>query len=178
MPSHLDSIFWSIFHRFLFPTSISWTLKIIVFPKVKLRFLKKSIFEVGIEFFSMLVPTCMHFSFKNPSKSFQKSFPRCIVFSIDFCIDFLSIFLRFGRATWSHVGHIFVLKSAALLCPQGVLCWVYLFLGFFGRPGCLLASSGVDLGGFGRPFLEVFGATLALCWSIFFIQIWFGMKNS
>ena len=91
MPSHLDFIFWSIFHRFLPPTSIPWTLKIIVFPQEKQGFFKKSLFEVGIDFWSILVPTCFHFASKNPPKSFQKSIPRCIVFLIDFCIVFSSI---------------------------------------------------------------------------------------
>ena len=65
MPSHLDSIFGSIFHRFLPPTSIPCTVKIIVFPKEKRGFFKKSLFEVGIGFCSILVPTCFDFSSKN-----------------------------------------------------------------------------------------------------------------
>ena len=33
-----------------------------------------------------------------------------------------------------------------------LFCWVYLLFRFFGRPGPLLAPSGLDLGGFGPPF--------------------------
>ena len=61
---------------------------------------------------------------------------------------------------------------------EGTLCWVYLLFRFFGRPGVLLAPSGLDLGGFGPPFWRfvvpiffriskflapTFSATLALC---------------
>ena len=37
-------------------------------------------------------------------------------------------------------------------CNQGVLCWIYLLFGFFGRHGPLLGLSGLDLGGFGPSF--------------------------
>ena len=72
----------------------------------------------------------------------------------------------------------------------GGLCWVYLLFRFLGRPGPLLAPSGLDLGRFGPPFwrflvpiffiifkffASTFSATLALCWSIFFTKIWFVM---
>ncbi len=88
MPSHLDSIFGSIFHRFLLPTSIPCTVKIIVFPKEKRGFFKKSLFEVGIGFCSILVPTCLHFPSQNPPKSLQKPILKGIDFLIDFDIDF------------------------------------------------------------------------------------------
>ena len=88
MPSHLDSIFGSIFHRFLPPSSIPCTVKIIVFPKEKRGFFKKSLFEVGIDFCSILVPTCLHFPSQNPPKSFQKPILKGIDFLIDFDIDF------------------------------------------------------------------------------------------
>ena len=114
MPSHVDFIFSSFFDRFLLPTSTLRTLKIIVFPKEKQGFFKKWFFEVGIDFCSILVPTCLHFASKNPPKSFQKSIPRCIVFLVDFRIVFSSILLRFWRSTWSHVGHFFVQKSATV----------------------------------------------------------------
>jgi hypothetical protein len=50
MPSHLDSIFGSIFHRFLPPTSTPRTLKNHIPPKEKRRFFKKSLFAIGIDF--------------------------------------------------------------------------------------------------------------------------------
>ena len=67
-------------------------------------FFKKLPFEVSIDFSSILVPTCLHFPFQNPSKSHQKSILAGIDFLIDFCIDFFSIFARFWSPTWSHVG--------------------------------------------------------------------------
>ena len=45
MPSHLDFIFRSIFHPFLLPTSIPWTLKVMVFPKEKQGFFQKIAFR-------------------------------------------------------------------------------------------------------------------------------------
>ena len=63
-------------------------------------------------------------------------------------------------------------------CAEGGLCWVYLLFRFLGRPGPLLAPSGLDLGGFGPPFWRflvpifftiskfvapTFSASLALC---------------
>ena len=101
MPSYVELLFWSIFDRFWLPTSTPWTLKIIVFPKEKQGFFKKLRFDVGIDFWSILVPTCLHFSFQNPPKSFQKSIPRCIKFLIDFCIDFFSILAPTWKPSWS-----------------------------------------------------------------------------
>ena len=45
MPSHLDSIFRSIFHRFYPPTSIPGILKIMVFPAEKKVFFQKIAFR-------------------------------------------------------------------------------------------------------------------------------------
>ena len=167
MPSHLDSIFWSIVHRFLPPTSIPWTLKIIVFPKEKQGFFKKSLFEVGIDFWSILVPTCLHFSSKNPPKSFQKSIPRCIDFSIDVCIDFSSILLRFWKPTWSHVGHFFAQNTARLTKASGVYVGSIFFFGFWSvlAPswcplGSIWEGSGLHFGGFWCPFSSEFPSFL------------------
>ena len=55
----------------------------------------------------MLVPTCLHFSSKNPPTTFQKSIPRYITFSIDFGIACSSILAQFWKPTWSHVDHFF-----------------------------------------------------------------------
>ena len=68
---------------------------------------KKSPFEVDIDFWWILVPTCLHFPSQNPPKSTKKSIPRWIKFWIDFSTDFSSMLARFWRPTWSHVGHIF-----------------------------------------------------------------------
>ena len=54
----------------------------------KNNFFFKSFFEVGIDFCSFLMPTCLHFSFKNPLKSLQKPILKGIDFLIDFDIDF------------------------------------------------------------------------------------------
>ena len=56
-----------------------------------------------IDFGANLAPFCL----QNPPKSFQKSIPRGIKKTIAFCIDFLSIFHRFRRSIWCHVGHFF-----------------------------------------------------------------------
>ena len=106
--------------------------KPLFFLKEKQGFFKKSLFEVGIDFCSILVPTCLHFSSKNPPNSFQKSIPRCINFSIDFRIDFSSIFLRFWRPTWSHVGHFFAQNTAIANAPRVVYVGSIFFFGFWG----------------------------------------------
>ena len=74
------------------------------FLKEKQGFFKKWPFEVSIDFSSILLPTCFHFPFQNPSKSHQKSILAGIDFLIDFCIVFFSIWARFWNPTWSHVG--------------------------------------------------------------------------
>ena len=139
---------------------------------------KKSLFEVGIDFCSILMPTCLHFSFKNPSKSFKKSIPRYIVFSIDFCIAFSSILLRFWRPTWSHVGHFFAQNTAPHPAPSPLFVGSIFFFGFWGvlapswRPlGSIWEGSGLHFGGFlvlifftiSKFFAPTFSATLALC---------------
>ena len=131
--------------------------KSLFFLKGKLGFFKKSLFEVGIDFCSILVPTCFHFASKNPQKSFQKSIPRCIVFSIDFWIGFSSILLRFWKPTWSHVGHFFAQNTAALFKGRVVYVGSIFFFGFW---GVLVPSWGL-WARFGRvraSILEVFGA--------------------
>ena len=133
------------------------------FLKEKQGFFKKSLFEVGIDFCSILMPTCLHFSFKNLPKSFQKSIPRCITFSIDFCIDFSLIFLRFWRPTWSHVGYFFAQNTAILTKTWVVYVGAIFFFGFWGvlapswRPlGSIWEGSGLHFGGFWCPFPSQF----------------------
>ena len=76
--------FWSIFT----PNFDPQNLKNRAPAAARARFFKKSHFAIGIDFWSILVPTWLHFASQNPSKSFQKSIPRCIKFLFDFCIDF------------------------------------------------------------------------------------------
>ena len=90
MPSHLDSNFSSIFHRFLPPTSIPWTLKIIVFPMENNVFFKTPLFARSTDFQSSWVPTCLSKS----TKIDQKSMPRCLPM-------FISFFDRFLLPTWT-----------------------------------------------------------------------------
>ena len=106
---------------------------------------------------------------------------------------FASFFLRFCFDLGGQLGAMlatFSLKRRRARTSRG---WFILGLSFFrfsGRPGPLLAPSGLDLGGFGPPFWRslvpifftiskifapTFSATLALCWSIFFTKIWFVM---
>ena len=159
MPSHLVTIFWLIFHHFLPPTSIPWTLKIIVFPKEKQGFFKKSLFEVGNDFWSIFVPTCIHFASKNPWKFVQKSIPRCMGFLIDFCFGFSSILLRFWKPTWSHVGHFFAQNTATANAPRVVFVVSIFFFGFWAALapsrshfGSILDGSGLHFGSFWRSF--------------------------
>ena len=64
-------------------------------------------------------------------------------------------FLCFGfilgpklRPCWPH----FPPKWGSAVAGSPLFSWVYLLFRFFGRPGPLLAPSGLDLGGFGPPF--------------------------
>ena len=93
MPSHLDSIFGSIFHRFLPPTSIPWTLKIIVFPLGKTRFLQKIAFR---SWHRLL----FDFSANMPPFFFQKS--TNILPKIDYKMNL--IFDRFFHQFFSDFG--------------------------------------------------------------------------
>ena len=155
MLSHLNYIFYSIFYRFLPPTSTPWILKIIVFPREKQGFFKKSLFEVGIDFCSILVQTCLHFASKNPPKSFQKSIRRCIDFPIDFYIDFFSILLRIWMPTWNHVGHFFAQNTAPGFNTWELYVGSIFFFGFWSilapswRPlGSIWEGSGLHFGSF------------------------------
>ena len=121
-------------------------------------------------FGSILVPTWLHFGSQNPPKSSQKSIPRGINFLIDFYIDFLSIFARFWRPTWGHVGHIFAqnggaLWHAPLLSVESMLSFEFLAVLTPSWPhvGSLLAPLGPTWPRFRRflaPFWHRFGAML------------------
>ena len=105
MPSHVNMLFWSMFDRFLLPTSTPRTFKIIVFPKEKQCLFKKSPFEDNIVLGSILEANLAPFSSQNPPKSCKNRIPRGIEKLIDFCFDFWSILAPFWGSTWNHVGH-------------------------------------------------------------------------
>ena len=88
IPSYVDLIFLWIFDRFLLPTWIPRIRQIMVFPKGKLSFFKKSFSQVNVDLGSFLMPTWLHFPSKNPPKSVKKLILKGIIFLIVFCIDF------------------------------------------------------------------------------------------
>ena len=99
-----------IFDRFFVPTLTSRTFKSMVFPKEQRDFFKTALFELHIDFGSMLVPTCFHFSAKNPPKSHKKSIPKGIENLIDFRPHFSLIFAPSCDPSWAHVGHFFATR--------------------------------------------------------------------
>ena len=116
---------------------------------------------------SILVPTWLHFGSQNPTKSSQKSMPRCINFLIDFGIDFLSIFARFWKPTWGHVGHIFDQNGAtrfnsSLFFVGSMLFFDFLVLLAPSWPhfGSILEGSGLHFGSFWAPFWRFWGSIL------------------
>ena len=107
----------------------------------------------------MLVPTWLHFGSQNPPKSSQKSIPRGINFLIDFYIDFLSIFARFWKPTWGHVGHIFFQNGATLWDSAPLFVGSMLFFDFlvvlgpsWFNLGSILHGLGLHFGGFWGAF--------------------------
>ena len=81
-----------------------------VFPAEKVSFFKTSLFALHIDFGSMLVPTCLHFSTKNPPKSHIKSIPKGIENLIDFRPHFPLILAPSWDPSWAHVGHFFATR--------------------------------------------------------------------
>ena len=65
---------------------------------------------------------------------------------------FLSDFDSILEANLEPCWPLFRSKYGGRIWRMGGWCWVYLLFRFFGRPGPLLAPSGLDLGGFGPPF--------------------------
>ena len=156
----------------------------------KIKFFEKSAFKVHIDFWSHFGLNLASFGKQKPTKFVHKSTPRGINKKNRFLhrifIDFWSILEANLEPCWP----LFRSKRGEAERAEGGLCWVYLLFRFFGRPGPLLAPSGLDLGGFGPPFWRflvpifftiskffppTFSASLALCWSIFFTKIWFVM---
>ena len=191
MPSHLDSIFWSIFDRFLLPTWTPPNLKNRAPAAARVRFFKKSLFEVGWHRFLIDVGANMPpFFHQKSTNNLPKIDPKRHHFFDRFLHRFFFDFASILEANLEPCWPIFRSKHGDAELAEGGLCWVYLLFRFLGRPGPLLAPSGLDLGGFGRPFwrflvpifitiskflASTFSATLALCWSIFFTKIWFLM---
>ena len=58
----------------------------------------------------MLVPTCLHFSTKNPPTSHKKSISRGIENLIDFRPHFPLILAPFWDSSWAYVGHFFATR--------------------------------------------------------------------
>ena len=159
MPSHLDTIFWSMFHRFLLPTWIPGTQ----FGDSGLAYSWFFRFRGNIDLGSEFGANMASFFSKNPAKSSQKSIPRGINVLIGFCIDFYSIFLRFGMPIWSYVGHFFAQNTAALfngrvVCVRSMLFFdFWVVLGFFWLHfGLILEGSGLHFGGFWLSFFWIF----------------------
>ena len=121
-------------------------------------------------FGSILVPTWLHFGSQNPPKSSQKSIPRGIKFLIDFYIDFLSIFVRFGRPTWGHVGHIFDQNGAGGFSSSLFFVGSMLFFDFL----VLLAPSWPPPGPILARFWRVRGFILEV-FGLHFGGFWLGM---
>ena len=88
----------------------SRTFKSIVFRKEKLSIFKISLFDLHIDFGSMLVPTCLHVSTKNPPKSHKKSIPKGNENLIDFRHPFSLILAPSWDPSWAHVGHFFATR--------------------------------------------------------------------
>ena len=101
IPSLVASIFWSIFDRFLLPTSPPKPQKSLKFDRFYKVFCKMGLSKLTSIFDAILVPTCLHFASQNPSKPLQKPTPRGIKKLIDFCFDFCSIFAPFWKPSWT-----------------------------------------------------------------------------
>ena len=56
------------------------------------------------------MPTCLHFSTKNPPKSHKKSIPKGIENLIDFRPHFSLILAPSWDPSWAHVGHFFATR--------------------------------------------------------------------
>ena len=113
------------------------------------------------------------FSFQQSTKNASKSQLGRHHFLIDFCIDSLSILARFGKPTWSHVGHIFLQNGGALWHAPLFFVGFMFFFGFLAvlapswrHLGSILEGLGVDFGSFRCPFSFYFLSF----WNSFFQQ--------
>ena len=87
------------------PNSTSRTFKILVFPKENKGFWIIRLSKLASIFDAIWMPTCLHFAFQNPPKSFRNLIPRGIQKLIDFGFDFWSIWAPCWEPSWSHVAH-------------------------------------------------------------------------
>ena len=69
-----------------------------------------SLFELHIDFGSILVSTCIHFSTQNPPKSHKKLISRGMENLIDFRLHFSVIWAPSWDPSWAHVGHFFATR--------------------------------------------------------------------
>ena len=159
MPSILDSVFWSIFNRFLLPTSTPESQ----LNASRLAFSWFSAFKVDIDFWSHFGTNLAPFWDEKSTKIDHKSTPRGIKKTIDFCIDFLSIFDRFWKPTWGHVGHSFGSKGGGLW--PGALFYVALLFStdFFRKFG--------TRGRWGTPFLAPYSDGVPHFWWLFGVSL-------
>ena len=149
----------SFFNRFLIdsnPKLGSQIMKNRAPAAGRARFFKNSRFATGIDFWSILVPTCLHFPSRNPPKSLQKS----ILKRIEFCIDFRSVWEANLEPCWPH----FRSKWGGPVACSPLFGWVYVIFRFGGPPGPLLAPFGLDFGRFGARIWRL----LVPCFSLFF----------
>ena len=80
-----------------------------------------------------------------------------------FFIDFCSFLEANLGPCWPH----FRSKWGDPVACSPLLCWVYVLFRFFGHPGPVLAPFGLDLGGSGAGFWEVFGLDFGSFWRQF-----------
>ena len=98
--------FWSVFAANLDPLN-----PIFRAPAAgRARFSKKKRFATGIDFWSILVPTCLHFPSQNSPKSLQKPILKAIEFLIDFLINFYAVLAPTWDLLGPQVGAILALK--------------------------------------------------------------------
>ena len=99
--------FWSIFHRFLVPTSTPRTFKNLHFPLEKWGFFKKSPFEDNIVLGSILKANLPQFWVPKSIKILQKSEPKrhwkIDQFWLRSLIDFWSILAPSWKPRWTQV---------------------------------------------------------------------------
>ena len=95
------------------------------------------------------MPPCF---IQKSTKVFPKIDPKMHRFFDRFLHRFFFDFASILEANLEPCWPLFRSKHGEGECAEGGLCWVYLLFRFLGRPGPLLAPSGLDLGGFGPPF--------------------------
>ena len=116
MPSQVELLFWSIFDRFLVPTSNPGSFKIMVFPWGKRWFFKNSPLEDSIDFNSILDANMPPKSIQNPSKCLKIDSQEASKFWSFFALIFYRFWLRFG----GQVGAMLATKTATKTAQDGI----------------------------------------------------------